>query len=147
MEEEWRLLLQIRQGDFRIKDGEDSKQKKIQLFHIKKTLRSRVGAYRYSAAGAPCLYLASDRELAWFECGMPKQFSYCQMLIDEDNNNGLVLVDFSFRPVDVLSKGIYYYTTYENSRITGVDMQKENLDGIELITYPLVWGQQIYMQN
>ena len=25
------------------------------------------------------------------------------MLIDEDNNNGLVLVDFSFRPVDVLS--------------------------------------------
>ena len=44
-------------------------------------------------------------------------------------------------------KGIYYYTTYENSRITGVDMQKENLDGIELITYPLVWGQQIYMQN
>ena len=42
-------------------------------------------------------------ELAWFECGMPKQFSYCQMLIDEDNDNGLVLVDFSFRPVDVLS--------------------------------------------
>lgn len=25
------------------------------------------------------------------------------MLIDEDNDNGLVLVDFSFRPVDVLS--------------------------------------------
>ena len=36
-------------------------------------------------------------------CGMPKQFSYCQMLIDEDNDNGLVLVDFSYRPVDVLS--------------------------------------------
>ena len=36
----------IRQGDFRIKDGEDSKKKKIQLFHIKKALRSRVGAYR-----------------------------------------------------------------------------------------------------
>lgn len=93
----------IRQGDFRIKDGEDSKEKKMQLFHIKKTLRNRVGAYRYSVAGSPCLYLASDRELAWFECGMPKQFSYCQMLIDEDNENGLVLVDFSFRPVDVLS--------------------------------------------
>ena len=93
----------IRQGDFRIKDGEDSKEKKMQLFHIKKMLRNRVGAYRYSVAGSPCLYLASDRELAWFECGMPKQFSYCQMLIDEDNDNGLVLVDFSFRPVDVLS--------------------------------------------
>lgn len=44
-------------------------------------------------------------------------------------------------------RGIYYYTTYENSRITGVDMHKENLDGIELITYPLIQGQQIYMQN
>ena len=93
----------IRQGDFRIKAGEDSKEKKMQLFHIKTTLKNRVGAYRYSVAGSPCLYLASDRELAWFECGMPKQFSYCQMLIDEDNDNGLVLVDFSFRPVDVLS--------------------------------------------
>ena len=28
-----------------------------------------MGAYRYSVAGSPCLYLASDRELAWFECG------------------------------------------------------------------------------
>ena len=44
-------------------------------------------------------------------------------------------------------KGIYYYTTYENSRITGVDMHKENLEGIELIGYPLIQGQQIYMQN
>lgn len=44
----------IRQGDFRIKAGEDSKEKKMQLFHIKTTLRNRVGAYRYSVAGSPC---------------------------------------------------------------------------------------------
>lgn len=44
-------------------------------------------------------------------------------------------------------KGIYYYTTYENSQITGVDMHKENLDGDKLLTYPLVEGQQIRMQN
>jgi len=44
-------------------------------------------------------------------------------------------------------KGIYYYTTYENSQISGVDMHKENLDGTELIQYPLIQGQQIYMQN
>lgn len=44
-------------------------------------------------------------------------------------------------------KGIYYYTTYENSRITGVDMHKENLDGCEMVCYPLVTEQQIYMQN
>lgn len=44
-------------------------------------------------------------------------------------------------------KGIYYYTTYENSQITGVDMHKENLDGFCLASYPLVRGQQIRMQN
>lgn len=44
-------------------------------------------------------------------------------------------------------KGIYYYTTYENSQITGVDMHKEDLDGEQLILYPRIEGQQIRMQN
>lgn len=44
-------------------------------------------------------------------------------------------------------KGIYYYTTYENSQITGVDMRREDLDGAGLISYPLIEGQQIRMQN
>lgn len=44
-------------------------------------------------------------------------------------------------------KGIYYYTTYENSQITGVDMHAEDLDACSLISYPLITGQQIRMQN
>ena len=44
-------------------------------------------------------------------------------------------------------RGIYYYVTYENSRITGVDMHRENLDSAELMMYPLVNKQQIHMQN
>ncbi len=44
-------------------------------------------------------------------------------------------------------RGIYYYTTYENSRITGVDMHRENLDGSELVSYPVIEGQDILMQN
>lgn len=44
-------------------------------------------------------------------------------------------------------KGIYYYRTYENSQITAVDMHHENLEGTELISYPLITGQQICMQN
>lgn len=44
-------------------------------------------------------------------------------------------------------KGIYYYTTYENSQISAVDMYKENLDGDKLILYPLIKNQQIKMQN
>ena len=44
-------------------------------------------------------------------------------------------------------RGIYYYTTYENSQITGVDLHRENLDGRQLSRYPLMTGQQIHMQN
>lgn len=44
-------------------------------------------------------------------------------------------------------KGIYYYTTYENSQITAVDMHRENLDGDQLSSYPLIEGQQIRFQN
>lgn len=44
-------------------------------------------------------------------------------------------------------RGIYYYKTYENSQVTGVDMHQENLDGSDLAKYPLVTEQQILMQN
>lgn len=44
-------------------------------------------------------------------------------------------------------KGIFYYTTYENSQITGVDMHNEDLEGTALVDYPLIKGQQIRMQN
>ena len=45
------------------------------------------------------------------------------------------------------NKGIYYYTTYENHRISAVDMHKENLDAAGLIRYTPVTGEQIYRQN
>ena len=44
-------------------------------------------------------------------------------------------------------RGIYYYTTYENSRITAVDMHREDLDGNRVVSYPLITGQQIEYQN
>ena len=44
-------------------------------------------------------------------------------------------------------KGIYYYTAYENHQITGVDMNKENLNSDKLICYPLIQGEQIKIQN
>lgn len=42
-------------------------------------------------------------------------------------------------------QGICYYTTYENRRITGVDMRRENLNGKELKCYPLAREEQIRM--
>lgn len=44
-------------------------------------------------------------------------------------------------------KGIYYYTTYDNHRISAVDMRKENLDGNELISYPMITEEKINYQN
>ena len=44
-------------------------------------------------------------------------------------------------------KGIYYYTTYENSRINAVDMYAENLDSDALVSYGLRTGQDIRFEN
>lgn len=44
-------------------------------------------------------------------------------------------------------RGIYYYTTYDNSRICAVDMHKEDLQGSELMKYPLKKEQSIQNQN
>lgn len=44
-------------------------------------------------------------------------------------------------------RGIYYYTTYDNHQISAVDMHRTNLDGAELIRYPLMTEEQIRFQN
>ncbi len=45
------------------------------------------------------------------------------------------------------SKGLYYYTTYDNHQITVVDMHRENLKGDMLVRFPLVKGEQFRVQN
>ncbi len=44
-------------------------------------------------------------------------------------------------------RGIYYYRTYENSRITAVDMHNEELNRDSIISYPLITNQQIHYIN
>lgn len=46
-----------------------------------------------------------------------------------------------------VNKGIYYYTTYENHQITAVNMFKENLEGNQIIKYPLILEEQIRWEN
>ena len=45
------------------------------------------------------------------------------------------------------SRGIYYYTTYGNRQINAVDLHSEDLDGHELLGYPLLQAQNIHLQN
>lgn len=44
-------------------------------------------------------------------------------------------------------KGIYYYTTYDNSRINAVDMNRENLNGDRIKAYDLNVEADIRWQN
>ena len=44
-------------------------------------------------------------------------------------------------------KGIYYYTTYNNHQITGVDMHREDLEGTQLMRFPMIAEEQIRMLN
>ena len=46
-----------------------------------------------------------------------------------------------------IDKGIYYYTTYENSQITAVHLHNESLDGNELASYKPMKRQQIRTEN
>ena len=44
-------------------------------------------------------------------------------------------------------RGIYYYTTYTDSRIHAVDMHREALNGNRVITYPLITEPEFHLQN
>ena len=45
------------------------------------------------------------------------------------------------------SRGIYYYTTYGNRRISAVELHRENLKGERLVRFPLVGGEDIRFLN
>lgn len=44
-------------------------------------------------------------------------------------------------------RGVYLYTTYGNRQISAVDMYKVDLDGKDLVTYPLVEGERVHQVN
>ena len=46
-----------------------------------------------------------------------------------------------------VDKGIYYYRTYEDSQFTAVNINKEDLDRHELVSYPVIKEQQINYVN
>ena len=45
------------------------------------------------------------------------------------------------------NEGILYYKTYNNSQITAVDLNKEDLDSADLIDYKLISDEQINFIN
>ena len=45
------------------------------------------------------------------------------------------------------TRAIYYYQTYDNSRIHAVDLYREDLEGSQCISYPLILRESISIQN
>ena len=45
------------------------------------------------------------------------------------------------------NKGVLYYRTYDNSQITAVSLENENLDSADLINYPLINEEQFNFIN
>ena len=135
----------IRRGDLRIKPGDDSKKKKAEIFHIKDSKRNLIGAYRFSIPGFPCLYLTSGFELGWFESGMPEQFSYCRMHIEESGENALRLIDISNRPIELLSN---IHVWILNAKDKDDELQKIYKYFLNyIITYPLAAACSIKVKD
>lgn len=66
----------------RVSPNEKLKEPK-ELFHIPYKKRHLVKNERYSLAGHPCLYLASDLYISWQECGYPHNFYYSEFQFQE----------------------------------------------------------------
>lgn len=66
-----------------------------ELFHIPFSKNYLIGTERYSMPGHPCLYLASQAELAWYECGKPQKFAIAKFSIPQEEENYFKFIDFS----------------------------------------------------
>ena len=78
---------------------------------------------------------------------------FFHILKSVEMQNGIVAINKGLYEKTIYSsccnvdKGIYYYTTYENSQVCAVDMHREDLDGNKLVSYPLDKTLAIQYQN
>lgn len=118
---------------FRIRKIEDTPFPLIrkELFHIPKSKNHLIGAERYSTAGYPCLYLASQPELAWYECNCPKKFAIAKFFIPQEPSHFLRFIDFSEKLV-TLSHSFHTWFINETEKL---EVQRYLLKHI--YSYPL----------
>lgn len=130
-------LFRIRSGDHRVRDnGQDEQhESRIKLFHISMKEREKISSCRFSLAGTPCLYLSTGLELAWYECGMPNKFSYCQFRLSE-GSEPLRFLDLSKRPAAFLSSRINHILNYQ--RQGKVHERAYGEIARYILTYPIV---------
>jgi hypothetical protein len=57
---------------YRMRMSESLLEDKKEIFHIPKSLRTKISSQRYSIPGLPCLYLSSSAYTCWTEMGKPQ---------------------------------------------------------------------------
>lgn len=89
-----------------------------ELFHIPLKKNYLVGTERYSMPGHPCLYLASQPELCWYECGKPEKFAISSFDIPQDEGDYMKFIDFSEKLIPLkTSFKIWFNNTNDSDRV------------------------------
>lgn len=102
-----------------------------ELFHIPHNKNYLVGTERYSMPGHPCLYLASQAELAWYECGKPEKFAISRFDIPQKEDSNMKFIDFSEKCIPMMSN---FYCWFNNES----DLEQVRRYFLKYIcTYPL----------
>ena len=83
---------------YRIREIKENKLfdlEKKELFHIPYTKNHLVRTERYSMPGHPCLYLASEEWICWYECHKPKRYALSEFRMLQPETNIFKFIDFS----------------------------------------------------
>lgn len=102
-----------------------------ELFHIPLSKNYLVGTERYSMPGHPCLYLASQAELCWFECGKPEKFAISRFDIPQSENNYMKFIDFSEKLMPLKNSFISWFHNEKDAEQVKLYLLKY------ICTYPL----------
>ncbi|MGN0374546.1 MAG: hypothetical protein ACI4EN_03535 [Butyrivibrio sp.] len=114
-----------------INEGNSFPLERKELFHIPYNKNYLVGTERYSMPGHPCLYLASQAELCWFECGKPNKFAISRFDIPQSEDEYMKFIDFSEKLMPLMHS---FFCWFHNEKDTE-QVRKYLLKYI--CTYPL----------
>lgn len=102
-----------------------------ELFHIPYNKNYLVGTERYSMPGHPCLYLASQAELCWYECGKPEKFAISRFDIPQSEDMYMKFIDFSEKLMPLMHS---FFSWFHNEK----DVEQVRKYLLKYIcTYPL----------
>ncbi len=112
-----------------------------ELFHIPLKKNYLVGTERYSMPGHPCLYLSSQPELCWYECGKPEKFAISRFDIPQSEECYLKFIDFSQKLIELMYSFVtWFYNEKEKDKVRQYLLKY-------ICTYPLRAACSIVVEN